>query len=141
MGPVFAALSGLIFGLGLIVSGMINPAKVLNFLDIAGQWDPSLAFVMAGAIAVTLPGYRLVHRRSGPMLHPMFHLPTRQDLDRQLIGGSAIFGLGWGIAGLCPGPAMTALPLMEGGTMLFTTAMLIGIALASYQARAPRTAT
>lgn len=140
MGALAAALSGLIFGIGLILSGMANPAKVLNFLDFAGQWDPSLAFVMGGAIAITLPGYRLVHRRSGPALHHMFHLPGARDLDQRLILGSATFGLGWGLAGFCPGPALTALPLMDGGTQLFVAAMLIGIAIAAFQDRAPRPA-
>ena len=122
---------GLLFGAGLIVSGMSNPAKVLNFLDIAaisaGTWDASLAFVMAGAIAVTFIGFRLVTRRDRPVFGDTFHLPTAQDIDGRVLAGPAIFGIGWGLAGFCPGPAFTAL---GGGTVdaaLFVTSMLIGM--------------
>ena len=96
-------IAGILFGLGLLVSGMANPAKVLNFLDLAGMWDPSLAFVMAGAIAVTLPGYRLVFRRSAPLLSDRFRLPTSTAIDYRLILGAAVFGIGWGRSGFCPG--------------------------------------
>lgn len=101
--------AGLLFGLGLSISGMINPAKILDFLDIAGEWDPTLALVMGGALAVTIPAFRIVLKRPMPLLDGKFHLPTRKDIDGRLIAGAALFGLGWGMAGLCPGPALTAI--------------------------------
>ena len=126
--PIVASLiAGLIFGLGLIVSGMSNPAKVLNFLDITGTWDPSLAFVMAGAVAVTFLGFKLVLRRKQPLFDTRFHVPGSTIIDLPLLGGSALFGLGWGLGGFCPGPALTALPLAATGTLVFVPAMLIGI--------------
>jgi len=127
----FALLSGLIFGLGLVISGMADPAKVQNFLDLAGTWDPSLAFVMGGAIAVTAPGFALLTRRRTRPFHGLkFHLPTARDLDARLIGGAAVFGLGWGLGGFCPGPALTALPVGATGTLAFIPAMLAGMWLA-----------
>lgn len=135
MQVVAAALAGLIFGVGLIVSGMSNPAKVQNFLDITGSWDPSLIFVMAGAIAVASVGFRLLSRRTAPLFAETFHWPRRQDLDARLIGGAAVFGAGWGLSGYCPGPALTALPLLDSGTMIFVVAMLAGIWLAIRQDR------
>ena len=125
-------LSGLMFGFGLLLSGMANPAKVQNFLDLFGTWDPSLAFVMGGAIAVTMPGFWLVTRRSKPFFNDVFHLPTRTDFDARLITGAAIFGVGWGLGGFCPGPAMTALPLAAEGTLIFVAAMLTGMAASKY---------
>lgn len=125
---------GLVFGLGLVLSGMSNPAKVLNFLDIAaiarGGWDPSLAFVMAGAVAVTFLGYRLAWRRGQPLLAEQFHLPRLSRLDLPLVGGAALFGVGWGLAGFCPGPAFTALGLGRWEPVLFVAAMLAGMAAA-----------
>ena len=123
-----ALLSGLIFGGGLVVSGMSNPAKVLNFLDLFGTWDPSLAFVMGGASAVTFVGYRVVFGRGRPWLADRFHLPTRADVDAPLLAGAALFGIGWGLSGFCPGPAITALPLLAKGTLVFVPAMLLGMA-------------
>ncbi|MBD0414313.1 DUF6691 family protein [Oryzicola mucosus] len=120
-------LLGLLFGTGLIVSGMANPAKVLNFLDLAGTWDPSLAFVMAGAVAVASVGFRFVLRRSRPLLASRFQLPTRKEIDPALFFGPALFGIGWGLGGLCPGPAFTALLLSAPGTLAFVPAMLAGI--------------
>ena len=125
-------LSGLMFGFGLLLSGMANPAKVQNFLDLFGTWDPSLAFVMGGAIAVTMPGFWLVTRRSKPFFNDVFHLPTRMDFDARLITGAAIFGVGWGLGGFCPGPAMTALPLAAEGTLIFVATMLTGMAASKY---------
>ncbi len=125
-------LVGLIFGIGLIVSGMANPAKVLNFLDLTGTWDPSLAFVMGGAMLVTMVGYRLAMRRSTPLFDTRFHLPTVSQIDASLIGGSALFGVGWGLGGLCPGPALTTLTLMAPGTQAFVPAMIVGIAAARW---------
>ena len=131
---------GLIFGLGLVIAGMSNPAKVLNFLDVAGigsgTWDPSLAFVLAGAIAVTFVGYKLVLRRGQPIFGERFHLPTAQDIDARIIAGPAIFGIGWGLAGFCPGPAFTA---MTSGVpaAIFVAAMLAGMLAARTIASRP----
>lgn len=125
-----ALIAGLIFGTGIAVSGMINPAKVLNFFDIAGTWDPSLIFVMGAALLVALIGYRLVLKRPRPVFDTMFHLPTRRDLDPTLIVGSAIFGIGWGIAGFCPGGALPALGLFQPDAVIFVGAMIAGIAIA-----------
>jgi uncharacterized membrane protein YedE/YeeE len=135
MNIIAALVTGLTFGLGLIISGMANPAKVQNFLDIAGSWDPSLAFVMGGAIAVTLPGYRLLRQRSGPWFAERFAWPGKTDLDSRLISGAAIFGIGWGLGGFCPGPALTALPMAATGTLVFVPAMLAGIVLAKVVSR------
>ncbi len=136
-------LSGLVFGLGLVVSGMSDPAKVLNFLDLAGTWDPSLAFVMAGATITAFVGYRVVWRRAAPVLEPAFDLPANTRIDRNLILGAALFGTGWGIGGFCPGPAWTALPLLAPGTLVFVPAMLAGLWLGarSRNASAPTGAT
>lgn len=120
-------LSGLVFGIGLIVSGMSNPAKVLNFLDLAGAWDASLAFVMAGAVMVTMLGYRFVLSWRRPVFAEKFYTPPARDIDRPLIAGAACFGLGWGLSGYCPGPAVTALTLFAGGTLIFLPLMLIGM--------------
>ncbi len=135
---------GLLFGLGLIVAGMSNPAKVLNFLDFAaipaGTWDPSLAFVMVGAIAVTLVGFRLVFNRPQPIFGEKFHLPTASELDARIIFGPTIFGVGWGLAGFCPGPAFTALGCGTTAGLIFVAAMLIGM-LAARRLVAPQAAT
>lgn len=118
---------GLVFGLGISISGMANPAKVLNFFDIAGTWDPSLAFVMGGALAVTFIGYRLVLRRPAPLLAAAFQVPARRDLDLPLIGGAASFGVGWGIAGFCPGGALPALGTGRSEVVIFIAALVAGI--------------
>jgi len=131
-----ALLAGLIFGIGLLISGMTNPAKIQNFLDIFGQWDASLAFVMGGAIAVTAPGfYYLVNKRTGTIFGEAFQWPTRQDIDARLIAGASMFGVGWGLGGFCPGPALAALPLVFNGitgAIWFVPAMLIGLLVAKY---------
>lgn len=125
---------GLIFGLGLIVAGMANPAKVLNFLDLgaipAGRWDASLIFVMAGGIGITMLGYRLVFSRGRPLLAERFALPTASRPDARLVSGAVLFGIGWGLAGFCPGPALVA--ALTGGVpaLVFLAAMLAGMALA-----------
>lgn len=118
---------GLIFGIGISISGMANPAKVLNFFDVAGTWDPSLIFVMGGAVVVTFIGYRLVLKRPTPVLEAKFQLPTRRDLDLPLIGGAAVFGIGWGIAGFCPGGALPALGTGRSEVFVFVAALLAGI--------------
>ncbi|MER0238650.1 DUF6691 family protein [Fulvimarina sp. MAC8] len=128
---VLGFASGLLFGLGLILAGMSNPAKVLNFLDVFGTFDPSLAFVMGGAAVTTFIGYRLVWKRKAPLILADFQVPTRNDIDAPLLTGAALFGIGWGIGGFCPGPAWTALALAEPGTLVFLPAMLIGMAIAT----------
>lgn len=125
-----ALVIGLIFGTGIALSGMANPAKVLNFFDFAGTWDPSLAFVMGGALIVTAIGYAFVLKRKAPVFDRAFHLPTRRDLDVPLVTGSAVFGIGWGITGFCPGGAIPALGLGHGDAWLFVGSMIGGIALA-----------
>jgi uncharacterized membrane protein YedE/YeeE len=122
----FALLSGILFGLGLAVSGMVNPAKVLAFLDVAGDWDPTLAFVMVGALSVTTPAFRVVLKRPVPWFASRFALPTKTDLEPRLVLGAALFGIGWGLAGLCPGPAITDLVTGRGSVLLFVAAMLAG---------------
>ncbi len=124
---ILSYIIGLIFGIGISISGMANPAKVLNFFDIAGSWDPSLAFVMGGALIVTFIGYRVVLKRPAPMMDSGFHLPTRKDLDLRLIGGSALFGVGWGIAGFCPGGALPALGTGRSEVLIFVGALVVGI--------------
>lgn len=127
-----ALITGLVFGTGIALSGMINPAKVLNFFDVAGTWDPSLAFVMGGALIVTAIGYRLVLKSPRPLLDRQFHLPTRKDIDMPLLAGSAVFGIGWGIAGFCPGGSIPALGLMQPDAVIFVAAMVAGIALSRF---------
>ena len=122
-----AFIVGMVFGTGIAISGMINPAKVLNFFDIAGTWDPSLIFVMGGALMTTFIGYRLVLRRDAPVIEETFQLPLARDIDARLIGGSAVFGLGWGIAGFCPGAAVPALGTGRWEVALFVAALLAGL--------------
>ena len=131
MSLLYSLLAGIIFGAGLTLSDMVNPARVLNFLDVAGNWDPTLMFVMAGGLAVTTLGYRWVFRRSSPLADDKFHVPTRQQIDLPLVGGSALFGVGWGLAGICPGPAFTDLSTLEPKVLLFVAAMLAGMIAAS----------
>ena len=110
-------IAGLIFGLGLLISGMANPAKVQNFLDLAGTFDPSWILVMFGAVLVTFIGYRFVLRRPRPLLAERFLVPTLKDIDGRLVIGAGLFGIGWGLSGFCPGPAITSLPLLAKGTL------------------------
>ena len=124
---VTSLLAGLVFGLGLIVSGMANPAKVLGFLDLAGRWDPSLAFVMAGAIAVGLLAFAVARTRSVSFTGAEMKLTTARHIDRRLIVGGLLFGVGWGIAGFCPGPALVALGMGENKAVIFVAAMLAGM--------------
>lgn len=124
-----ALASGLVFGLGLAVSGMMNPAKVIGFLDVAGDWDPTLAFVMGGALLVAVPAYRFIPKRDRPMLEEEFSLPKTKAVDTPLVGGSALFGVGWGLVGFCPGPAIAALGTGLIPVFAFVAAMLAGMAL------------
>ena len=135
MNKIIAAFAvGIVFGIGLTIAQMVNPAKVLSFLDLAGNWDPSLAFVMGGGAGVAAIGYRLVLRRPRPVLADVFQVPTRTDLDAPLVVGASLFGIGWGIAGLCPGPAIAVLALGYTEGLIFALAMLSGFALyASYE--------
>ncbi|RYF30396.1 MAG: YeeE/YedE family protein [Comamonadaceae bacterium] len=122
-------LAGLVFGLGLILSGMADPAKVLGFLDLAGAWDPSLAFVMAGAIAVGMVAFRVARPRTVSLLGAEMRLPGARHIDRRLVLGSVLFGVGWGIAGFCPGPGLVALGMGEGKALVFVAAMLAGMGI------------
>lgn len=135
---------GLVFGLGLIISGMSNPAKVLNFLDVggipAGTWDASLAFVMAGAVAVTFIGFSRVLKLPRPFFAERFDVPTRKDIDPRVVVGPAIFGIGWGLAGFCPGPALTALGFGSASAVIFVVAMCAGMVLARFIANRPSSA-
>ena len=132
---------GLAFGFGLLLSGMSDPAKVLNFLDLGGiafgTWDPSLAFVMAGAVAVTFVGFRLALKAQHPIFADRFHMPTRRELDVRIVAGPAIFGVGWGLAGFCPGPALTALGFGTRAAVIFVAAMFAGMWLARVIGRLP----
>jgi uncharacterized membrane protein YedE/YeeE len=125
-----SGVAGLVFGLGLLISGMANPAKVQNFLDLAGTFDPSLVFVMLAAVVVTFLGYRLVLRRERPVLAERFSLPTAKEIDARVMAGPALFGIGWGLSGFCPGPAIASLALLAKGALVFVPTMLIGIWLA-----------
>ncbi len=120
---------GLLFGTGLIVSGMTNPAKVIGFMDLAGAWNPSLAFVMGGAILVGVGAFAIARRRTTNFLGGAMHLPTARDIDRRLIGGSLLFGAGWGLAGFCPAPALVSFAAGHGKAVVFVIAMLVGMAI------------
>ena len=126
---IASLLAGLVFGLGLIVSGMADPAKVLGFLDLAGPWDPSLALVMVGAISVAAIAFAVARKRTVSLLGAAMKLPTARDIDRRLVVGSLLFGVGWGIAGFCPGPALVALGAGEVKALVFVVAMLAGIGI------------
>ena len=125
-------LIGVIFGVGISISGMANPAKVINFFDIAGIWDPSLIFVMGGALVTTFIGYKLVFGRAAPVFEDSFNVLTSRTIDARLIGGSAIFGIGWGISGFCPGGALPALGTGRWEVFAFTAALVVGIFLAKF---------
>ena len=136
MKPLIGLLCGLIFGAGLAMSGMTDTAKVLGFLDLFGQWVPDLAFVMGGAVLVTLVAFRFVLRRKAPLFNKKFFLPTSTVLDGKLLTGAAIFGIGWGVYGFCPGPALSAMVYLDNETFLFVGAMLVGMAVANQVGKA-----
>ena len=138
MQVLMALLTGLVFGLGLIVSGMTDPAKVIGFLDIAGKWDPSLAFVMAGAILVGMFAFRFAATREQAILGGAMRLPTARHIDRRLVLGGLAFGAGWGLAGYCPGPALASLATGGSKPLIFTIAMLAGMAIFEIQDRFSR---
>ncbi|MFN3201199.1 MAG: DUF6691 family protein [Bradymonadia bacterium] len=125
--PLVAFVAGVVFAVGLALSGMTEPAKVIGFLDFTGTWDPSLVFVMGGAVMVTFVLFRLIWRRGQPVLAGRFHLPTRNDVDGRLLGGAALFGVGWGLGGYCPGPAIASTSTATSGLLVFLGAMLGGM--------------
>ena len=126
---IFSLIAGTVFGIGLAVSGMMNPAKVLGFLDISGDWDPTLAFVMGGALLITAPGYALLRMKGKTIFGGKLELPTRKDIDARLLGGAALFGLGWGLGEFCPGPAISGLATGVGGVYVFVAVMVAGMLL------------
>ncbi len=128
-----AFVAGSLFGVGFIVSGMINPTKVLAFLDVAGAWDPSLMFVMIGAVAASAAGYRIALRQGRPLFDCRFHLPTRRDVDKRLLGGAVLFGAGWGLVGFCPGPAIAGLSFGSKESFVFVAAMAAGMMLVRWR--------
>lgn len=134
-------LVGLLFGLGLIVAGMTDPSKVIGFLDLTGLWNPSLAFVMGGAILVGVGAFALARKRSTSFLGGAMHLPTSRDINKRLIGGSVMFGMGWGIAGFCPGPAIVSLGAGNPKAMVFVAAMVAGMAIFEWSESQPRKLT
>jgi uncharacterized protein len=132
MGKFTVFISGLLFGAGVTISGMVNPMKVLNFMDMAGPWDPSLVLVMGAGLVVTLIGYQLTFKRNAPLLAPSFKLPTLTKIDAQLLAGAALFGLGWGLSGFCPGPAVASLIFGKVESFMFVGAMAIGMIAAMH---------
>lgn len=132
MRNIAALVAGVVFGLGITISGMINPAKVLNFFDVAGAWDPSLALVMASALLTTAIGYRFILRNERPLFDSTFHLPGSTTIDKPLILGSALYGVGWGLIGFCPGGLVPALGLMRVEPWIFGVALVAGMAIARF---------
>ncbi len=128
-------IAGLLFGLGLAISGMTDPARVLGFLDIAGAWDPTLMFVLGAAVGTTFVGYRLVFARGTPLFSAKFQLPTKQELDAKLLGGAALFGVGWGLSGYCPGPAIASIGGLTLPLLALLAAMVLGWFIAQRIAR------
>ena len=126
---IVSLVAGLVFGIGLVLSGMTRPDKVIGFLDVTGAWDPSLAFVMGGGVLVYAIAWQVVRRWRTPLVAPVFALPTRRDIDGRLVAGAALFGLGWGIGGYCPGPALVSLPSGQPSVIVFVVAMVLGMQL------------
>lgn len=134
---ISAYLIGLVFGIGISISGMADPAKVLNFFDLFGTWDPSLAFVMGGGLLVTFIGYRLVFRQAAPVLEPAFIVPKSKRVDLRLLGGSAVFGMGWGIAGFCPGGVLPVIGTGRPDVLAFVASLIAGMLVARLFNRTP----
>jgi len=132
MRTLLTFLVGILFGTGIAMSGMANPAKVINFFDVAGSWDPSLAFVMGGALITTFIGYRIVLQRPAPVFEPSFDVPQNRALDARLLGGAGVFGVGWGIAGFCPGGALPALGTLHPQVIIFVAALIAGMLLVRF---------
>ena len=135
--PISLFGAGVLFGFGLALAGMTDPNKVLAFLDVAGDWDPSLLLVLGGAVGVTVIAFPLILRRPGPLLEPEFKLPTAQDIDGPLVVGAIFFGMGWGVSGYCPGPIIASLAAPNGETWVFLPAMLLGALLHRVAMMAP----
>ena len=131
MNKVVSLICGIVFGIGLVISEMINPAKVLGFLNIFRDWDPSLSFVMIGALAISTPIFHLFKNKNKPLFSSSFSIPINKDIDKKLITGSIFFGAGWGLVGLCPGPAITSLALLNISSAIFVISMFIGFYIAS----------
>lgn len=129
LAPLSVFMSGLLFGLGLTISGMINPAKVIGFLDVFGNWDPTLLLVMCAGLIVTVPTFQFIMKRQQPLFDTKFYLPTSKDIDSKLVTGAILFGVGWGIAGFCPGPALSAMTTLNSSALMFVAAMVIGMVL------------
>jgi uncharacterized membrane protein YedE/YeeE len=129
MERLIVLISGMLFGAGVTISGMVNPMKVLNFFDIFGTWDPTLILVMGAGLLVTLLGYQIIFKRKVPLFAPSFRLPTSQDIDTKLLGGAALFGMGWGLGGFCPGPAVASLVFGRTESITFVIAMAAGMLL------------
>jgi uncharacterized protein len=129
LSAISALLSGLLFGAGLVLSGMTVPANVVGFLDFTGAWNPALAFVMGGAIAVHMPLYWLIRKRKSPLFDTQFHVPSRRDIDWRLLAGAAVFGIGWGLGGFCPGPGLVSLASGTAAPMIFVGSMTLGVVL------------
>jgi uncharacterized protein len=138
MQKFFVLIAGLLFGAGLTISGMVNPAKILNFLDLTGQFDPTLIFVMCAGLIFTTIGYQLIFKRSKPFFDSQFHLPTSEIIDAKLIGGAALFGIGWGMSGFCPGPAIASLVFGYQQSFIFVTAMIVGTLLVRFMPTATK---
>jgi uncharacterized protein len=130
MGRLIVFISGVLFGAGVTISGMVNPMKVLNFFDIFGAWDATLIFVMGAGLLVTLIGYQIIFKRKAPSFAPSFRLPASQDIDAKLLGGAALFGVGWGLSGFCPGPAVASLVFGRTESFIYVIAMAAGMILA-----------
>ena len=131
MNKIVSLLCGIIFGIGLVISQMINPAKVLGFLNLFGEWDPSLAFVMIGALIISSPSFHLFKNKEKPIFSSSFSIPNKKEIDKELIFGSILFGAGWGLVGLCPGPAITSIALFNVSSAIFVILMFIGFYIAS----------
>lgn len=129
MSRISAFLTGIMFGFGLLIAGMANPARVLGFLDVTGTWDPALVFTMIGGIGVAAVGFALARRLPAPLLEATFNGPTARQIDRRLVGGSVLFGVGWGLAGICPGPGLVLVGALKLEGVLFVSAMVAGMAL------------